>query len=98
MFRQIALTACLLPALGGAQGSGSKASLSLLELEDPLTACLEAGAELALDPEQGVDLTLEEATPSLIWAVTFDQTLVEVEHEGEFYFAQAEQVLFEECP
>lgn len=97
MIKHIALLTCLLPAAALAQGSGSKASLSLLELDDPLVACLQAGAELAIDPDQGIDLTVEEETPTLIWAITFDQSLVEVEHEGEFYFARAEHTVTGEC-
>ena len=97
MIKQFAVLTCFIPALGIAQGSGSKASLSLLELDDPLTACLQVGAELAIDPDQGVDLTLEEETPTLIWAITFDQSLVEVEVEDEFYFARAEDAVTGEC-
>ena len=53
--------------------------------------------QLAIDPDQGIDLTLEEDTPTLIWAIAFDQSLVEVEHEGEFYFARAEHTVTGEC-
>ena len=47
------------------KGSGSKASLSILELDDPLPACLIEGAEIARDPEQGVDLRVEGAVDTL---------------------------------
>ncbi len=97
MSKYLALISCLIPALSFAQGSGSKASLSLLELDDPIVGCLQAGTELAVDPEKGVDLILEDQTPTLIWAITFDQSLVEVEYGGELYFAEAGQAETEPC-
>ena len=84
-------------AIAQAQGSGSKASLSLLELDDPLPGCLIPGAEIALDPELGVDLTLPSETDTYIRAITFDQSLVEIEYDGEFYFARSEHVRVEPC-
>ncbi len=79
------------------KGSGSKASLSILELDDPLPACLIEGAEIARDPEQGVDHTVESAFDTLIWAITFDQSLVEIEFEDEFFFARSEHVEVQPC-
>ena len=93
----ILLPLLFLPSAALAQGSGSKASLSLLELDEPILGCLIPGAELALDPEVGADLTVEVEADTTIWAITFDQSLVEIEYEQEFYFARAEDVKVEPC-
>ncbi|MGB0785548.1 MAG: hypothetical protein ACPGRH_05255 [Alphaproteobacteria bacterium] len=79
------------------KGSGSKASLSLLELDNPLEGCLIVGAEIARDPAEGVDQTIYSEIDTLIWAITFDQSLVEIEFEGDFYFARSEHVKVERC-
>ena len=86
-----------LPSFALAQGSGSNASLSLLQLDDPIEACLQVGAELAESPEMGVDVVLEEEVDTLVWAVTFDQSLLEVEYEDQFFFVRAEQAITEPC-
>jgi len=102
IFRRIPfLTALLflLAPMALAKGSGSNASLSLLELDDPLEACILAGAEL-FDLEKDKEspqLSVEEATETLVWAITFDQSVLEVEYENNFFSVSSEQVVLEPC-
>lgn len=93
-----------------AEGSGSKASQSLLTLDAPIDACLSVGAPLWQDLEAGEaarmagaettaapDHILTAPTQTQIFALTFDQSWVEVFYAEGFFFVLATYVSAEVC-
>lgn len=92
-------TSLLFPLAAWSQGSGSNASLSLLELDDPLETCLLAGAELYRleEEDESPEFVIESPTDSLIWSITFDQSIIEIEYQDDYLFVLAEQVEFGPC-